>query len=234
MTIWAVVPAAGRGSRMGTALPKPYLGLCGRTVIEHTLAALESHPAIARIIVALAAADDYWDTLPVARNPRIVTVQGGEERCHSVSNALAHLTEIGDEQDWVLVHDAARPCLRIEDLEGLISVVDGDPVGGLLACPVADTVKRGDEHDRVVETVSRARLWRALTPQMFRMGILYCALKSVLDSGMTVTDEAAAMEHAGYQPRLVAGHGDNIKITTPADLAMAEWLLGRQGSNRCV
>jgi len=228
MTVWAVVPAAGRGVRMASEIPKPYLPLHGRTVLEWSIDVLTRHPAIARIVVALADDDRYWDRLDVARSTSIIRVAGGEERCLSVCNALAELRQIGDDEDWVVVHDAARPCLRIEDLDHLIRRVEDDGSGGLLAYPVSDTVKRSDDSGYVLETISRVRLWRALTPQMFQLGILFSAIRSAADAGIMVTDEAAAMERAGYRPILVEGHGDNIKITTPDDLTLADHLLAHR------
>jgi len=232
MTVWAVVPAAGRGVRMASEVPKPYLSLHGRTVLEWSIDVLTRHPAIARTVIALSEEDRYWERLDVARSPSIIRVAGGEERCLSVYNALARLRQIGDDEDWVVVHDAARPCLRIEDLDLLIRRVEDDGTGGLLACPVSDTVKRSDDSGYVVETISRVRLWRALTPQMFQLGMLFAAIRSATDAGVMVTDEAAAMERTGYRPILVGGHGDNIKITTPDDLTLAEHLLSDRRSPR--
>lgn len=225
---WVVVPAAGVGRRMGAALPKQYLALAGRRVIEHTLARLAAHPLIRGVVVALADGDDHWEGLSLDLPVPLVRVTGGEERCHSVLNALDHLTVKGDGQDWVLVHDAARPCLRPEDLDRLITELAEDPVGGVLGVPVRDTMKRAGSDGRIRETVDRNGLWHAQTPQMFRLDPLRDALRSALDAGVAVTDEAQAMERAGFSPRLVEGHADNIKITRPEDLALAEFFLARQ------
>ena len=225
---WAVIPAAGSGRRMGSDRPKQYLSLAGRRVIEHTLARIAGHRAIAGTVVALSPGDPYWPEVALPQGERVERVDGGTERCHSVLNALARLAELGDEADWVLVHDAARPCLRVEDIDHLIGSLRDHPVGGLLALPVADTLKRGNDQAEVEQTVDRSHMWRALTPQMFRLGPLRRALGEALAQDKLVTDDASAMEQAGFRPLLVQGHGDNIKITHPADLALAELYLQQQ------
>ena len=226
---WAVVPAAGVGARMRAAVPKQYLPLGGRTVIEQTLARLCAHPRIDGVVVALGAEDGYWSDLGFQCEKRLERVDGGAERCHSVLNALERLATFGGDDDWVLVHDAARPCLRLGDIDHLIEQVDtGDAVGGLLAVPVRDTMKRSDDNGGVERTVDRANLWHALTPQMFRLGELRDALSRALEAGVLVTDEASAMEWVGHRPLLVEGHADNLKITRPEDLALAEFYLRAQ------
>ncbi len=165
--------------------------------------------------------------LALAGNARVQAVSGGAERADSVRQGLAALRSRLDDDDWVLVHDAARPCLQAVELAALIERVGGDEVGGLLAAPVVDTLKRMDEVGRVAETVGRERLWRALTPQMFRFGILSRALADAAQRGMAVTDEAQAVELAGFRPLLVAGSADNLKITLPEDLPRAEHILTR-------
>ncbi|WP_459864287.1 2-C-methyl-D-erythritol 4-phosphate cytidylyltransferase [Endothiovibrio diazotrophicus] len=225
---WAVVPAAGVGARMKAAVPKQYLPLAGRTVIEQTLARLGVHPRIDGIVVALGAEDGYWEGLDFRCERRLERVDGGAERCHSVLNALARLAAFADAADWVLVHDAARPCLRGEDVNRLIERLADHPVGGLLAVPVRDTMKRADAAGEVVRTEERIGLWHALTPQMFRLGVLREALAGALAAGQLVTDEASAMEWAGHRPLLVEGHADNLKITRPEDLALAEFYLRAQ------
>jgi 2-C-methyl-D-erythritol 4-phosphate cytidylyltransferase len=220
-----VVPAAGVGRRMGVAIPKQYLELHGRPVIEHTLERLIEHADIAGVCVAIEENDGQWQNCGYATHPKIVRAPGGVERCHSVLNALALLRHRADAGDWVLVHDAARPCLRREDLDALINTLREHPVGGLLGVPVRDTMKRSDEQGAVVETVAREQLWHAFTPQMFRLGMLQQALQGALDKGLEVTDEAAAMELAGYRPLMIQGHADNIKITRPEDLALAAFYL---------
>lgn len=222
---WAVVPAAGSGSRMASDVPKQYLTILGKTVLEHTVERLASHPQITGVVVAVAPDDKHWDTLKFNTSKPVIKTLGGAERCHSVKNALYEVTRHGSDQDWVLVHDAARPCLRHQDLDNLFKQLSAHMVGGLLAYPVKDTMKRADEKQRVVETVDRSHLWHALTPQMFRLHLIRKVLNDSIDNGVVVTDESSAMEQAGYQPKLVEGHADNIKITTPGDLAVAEALL---------
>lgn len=227
---WAVVPAAGIGRRMAAALPKQYLPLAGKRVIDHTLQRLLDHPRIERVVVALSAQDRWWQQGGFAGNPRIRCVDGGAERCHSVLNALRELQQVAAADDWVLVHDAARPCLRHEDIDRLIDQLAGDRVGGLLAVPLHDTIKSAGADLRVRDTPERERLWRAFTPQMFRLAALTSALQDALAAGTPVTDEASAMEHAGQAPKLVEGHSDNIKITRPEDLELAAFYLRQQAS----
>lgn len=222
---WAVVPAAGSGARMGTDIPKQYLKILGKTVLEHTVERLASHPQISGVVVAIAADDKHWDNLSFATKKPVIKTLGGDERCHSVKNALYEVTRHAGDQDWVLVHDAARPCLRPEDLDNLFNQLSTHMVGGLLAYPVKDTMKRADDKQRVVETVDRSQLWHALTPQMFRLHLIRKVLNESIKKGIVVTDESSAMEQAGYKPKLVEGHADNIKITTPGDLTVAEALL---------
>ena len=236
--LWAVVPAAGIGSRMQASVPKQYLPLHGRSVIECSLQRLTSLPAIQGIVVALAADDTWWPDLHLELDSPLLTVVGGDQRCDSVLNALELLTEKAVATDWVMVHDAARPCVQRADLEKLYQQVTQAGQGGLLAVPVRDTMKRAardhidSDRMQVVETVDRKDLWHALTPQMFRLGELHRALSQALADGQQVTDEAAAMEYGGYQPLLVEGHHDNIKITHPDDLALAEYYLGKQDRDR--
>jgi 2-C-methyl-D-erythritol 4-phosphate cytidylyltransferase len=228
--LWAVVPAAGSGQRMGSALPKQYLQLRGRAVLDHALAALLGHPAIRRVVVAVAPADTHWRSGDHAADPRVRWVEGGAERCHSVLNALDALAADAVATDWVLVHDAARPCLRAADLRHLVDTLRDHPVGGLLGVPVRDTMKRCAADGSVEATIDRAGLWHAYTPQMFRFGLLRDALRAALADGVLVTDEAAAVERTGLAPRMVAGSFDNIKVTQPQDLALAEYFLAQEGS----
>jgi 2-C-methyl-D-erythritol 4-phosphate cytidylyltransferase len=182
-------------------------------------------------MVGLAPDDDHWrgHAPEWARYTRLLgTYAGGPTRAHTVLNGLAALGGHARAEDWVLVHDAVRPCVRSGDIDRLITEVEQSEHGGLLALPMADTVKRADEQELVIETVPRARLWRALTPQMFRFGDLRRALQQALAQGIEITDEAMAIELAGGRPRLVAGHPDNIKITLPGDLALAELFLRQQ------
>ncbi len=225
---WAVVPAAGVGRRMGNPTPKQYLELSGRPVIEHTLETLLACPRLDGVYVAVSAQDEWWSDIAVAKHPQVVRVDGGAERCHSVLNALNLLQQSAALDDWVLVHDAARPCLRMQDLEHLIDQLQEHPVGGVLGVPVRDTMKRADSQAAITETVSRDGLWHAYTPQMFRLGPLHQALEQAIAKGLTVTDDASAMELAGVTPVMVEGHDDNIKITRPEDLSLAEFYLKQQ------
>jgi len=222
---WAIVPAAGSGSRMAADIPKQYLKILGKTILEHTVERLASHPQISGVVVAIAADDKHFSTLSFNTDKPVIKTLGGAERCHSVKNALYEVTRHAKDQDWILVHDAARPCLRHEDLDKLFKILSSHMVGGLLGYPVKDTMKRADDKLRVAETVDRSHLWHALTPQMFRLHLIKKVLNDSIAKGIVVTDESSAMEQAGYQPKLVEGHADNIKITTPEDLAVAEALL---------
>jgi 2-C-methyl-D-erythritol 4-phosphate cytidylyltransferase len=221
MRYWVVIPAAGAGRRMSSARPKQYLELAGRTVLEWSLQPFLSRSDVAGIAVALASDDAFFTSLAVARDPRVKNVAGGVERADSVRSALRSLDAADD--DFVLVHDAARPCLHPQDLERLIHELQSDDVGGLLACPVSDTLKAGDENLRVTHTPPRDGLWRALTPQMFRFAVLNRALSE--RTAIRVTDDASAIEAIGLKPKLIPGRVDNIKITVPEDLTYAEFIL---------
>lgn len=221
--VWVVIPAAGIGARMQADRPKQYLPLVGRTVIEHTLACFETHPLVAGIVVAVSPEDEYWGKLTVAA--AVHTVQGGKERANSVLNALDYLAVALriPASAWVLVHDAARPCLPRTDLDKLLAARSTcGEVGALLAMPVRDTMKRAILGTAMVShTEERDGLWHALTPQMARLGVLRSALARALDAGVAVTDEASALEWSGLHPQLVEGDARNIKVTRPADLDLA-------------
>lgn len=222
---WTVIPAAGVGSRMRADRPKQYLPLAGKSVIEHTLSCFLDHSGSLGLVISLAADDPYWANLGCATDPRIQRADGGAERADSVLAGLRRLSELGArDEDWVLVHDAARPNLSRQDLDKLLAELGDDPVGGLLAVPARDTLKRADLDGRVAETIDRSVIWQAFTPQMFRLGALRDALVGALKAGAAVTDEASALEWAGFSPRLVEGRSDNLKITRPEDL---QWLQQR-------
>ncbi len=232
MTYHALVPAAGWGSRMGPqnrrATPKQYLPLAGQPMIRHALATLCASPAISNVFVVLAPDDALWPAAQMAAlGPKLRVLRcGGETRAQSVANGLrAMAAELGDAgaigNDWVLVHDAARPCLTVAMVAKLIAEVGEDDAGGLLAVPVADTLKRASDTGHVVQTVPRENLWQAQTPQMFRHRLLLDAL----DFAPQVTDDASAMEALGLAPRLVAADASNLKVTYPLDLQIAEWIL---------
>lgn len=221
MTIWAVVPAAGVGRRMGADVPKQYLRLNGKTVLEHTLGRLLEHSRISGVVVAVATGDRQFAALPVAG--QVIRADGGDERADSVLSALDRIPG-AEPDDWVLVHDAVRPCLAASDLDRLIDSVLEANCGGLLASPARDTMKRVDS-GRVTSTVPREDLWHALTPQMFPLAALRDALIAARAEGASSTDEAQAMERQGYRPLVVEGRADNIKITRPEDLELAAVLL---------
>ena len=225
---WGIVPAAGIGSRMQSATPKQYLQLHNKTVLEHTLCRLAQLTSLEAIVVAISDNDPYWPKLNLDIAKPIQTVKGGAERCHSVLNALESLADKAESSDWVLVHDAARPCVRTDDLVKLVTDVQNHSTGGLLGIPVRDTMKRTDDQSNVTETVERNNLWHALTPQMFRFGQLQQAMNDAINKQFLVTDEASAMEFAGYTPVMIEGHADNIKITRPEDLELASFYLQHQ------
>lgn len=224
---WIVVPAAGVGARMGSTFPKQYLPLAGKTVIENTLERLLALPNIAGIYLVLSPEDNHWDGLSLAENSRIRRIAGGAERCDSVLNALEHLQEIASPDDWVLVHDAARPCVHEHSILKLIDEVKNHAVGGILGVPVGDTLKQVND-STIRSTADRRFLWHAQTPQMFRIDLLHNCLRKALADGKVITDESSALECYGYQPLMVQGRSDNIKITRPEDLAIAVILLQQQ------
>ena len=217
----ALVPAAGFGARMGNELPKQYLDLAGRPMIWHALSTLCASPNIKTVFVVLAPDDEYfarydWSHCAGKLEPLYC---GGATRAESVANGL--LASELEPDDWVLVHDVARPCLSVHLLSRMIAELRDDPVGGILAVPVADTLKRGDSQQRIAHTEPREGLWQAQTPQMFRTGLLAQALQQC----KTVTDEASAIEALGLQPKLVASDSSNFKVTYPQDIVLAELLL---------
>lgn len=220
---YAIVPAAGSGSRFGAEKPKQYLDLLGRPLIFHTLAALVACPAIERVWVVLAPDDPWWPRYDWSElGPKLETVAcGGATRAESVGNGLRAAAMVAADDDWILVHDAARPCLDQAMLAALFAELAADPVGGILAVPVADTIKRADDAQRVAATEPRDGLWQAQTPQMFRYGLL----REALDGTRAVTDEAGAIEALGRKPKLVRGDATNLKVTYPADLALAAMIL---------
>ena len=224
---WVIVPAAGSARRMGAAVPKQYLPLAGRTVIAWSLAPFLERERISGVVVVLAEGDPRWSLTQLGAHAKIITTTGGAERMDSVLAGLQALETRASARDWVLVHDAARPCLSSTDLDRLVNELSNDEVGGLLAAPVVDTLKRADARGAIERSEPRERLWRALTPQLFRRGELERALESAFAAGVTITDEAMAFERLGRSPLLVEGADDNLKLTTPADLAIAESLLSR-------
>jgi 2-C-methyl-D-erythritol 4-phosphate cytidylyltransferase len=220
---YAIVPAAGNGARFGSEVPKQYLELAGKPMIHHSLAALCHCAWIDRVWVVLSPGDEWWATYDWSSLGAKLHVVfcGGATRAETVVNGLMAAAGFLADDDWVLVHDAARPCLSQEMLAALCEELGDDPVGGLLAVPVADTLKRADAEQRVAATQSRDGLWQAQTPQMFRYGLL-C---KVLAGNFAVTDEAGAIEASGLKPRLVRADASNLKVTYPADLRLAELIL---------
>lgn len=223
-TLWCVVAAAGSGARFGGDVPKQYLDLAGKPLLLHTLEALASHPSIAGIVLVRAAGDERLKDVTVLRGKPILSAIGGATRADSVLAGLQALPTQVDDSHFVLVHDAARPCVTQQDISRLLTV--GIPAGGaLLAAPLRDTLKRADSENRCVATESRDARWRAMTPQLFRNGALRDALLDASRAQVAITDEAMAMERMGHKPLLVEGDERNIKVTTPADFAYAAFLL---------
>ncbi|NLB57598.1 MAG: 2-C-methyl-D-erythritol 4-phosphate cytidylyltransferase [Gammaproteobacteria bacterium] len=226
--IWAVVPAAGLGSRFGGDVPKQYLEVAGEPLLAHTLRTLLAHPGVAGAVVVLAQDDPRWPGWSELEGKSVLACVGGESRAESVLAGLGALPESVRADDFVLVHDAARPNLHADDLGQLLERGRADPVGGILAAPVRDTLKRAGDEGGIDRTEPRERLWRALTPQLFRRLQLARAMQAARDAGVAVTDESMAMERKGARPLLIEGREDNIKITTPADLDYFEFLLSRR------
>ena len=223
---WAVIPAAGVGSRVvGSPVPKQYLRIEGKTILEHALSPLINSENIVGVVVVLHKDDQWFSDLTIdAKGKELWTVEGGSTRAQSVLNALTHLKDYADKGDFVVVHDAARPCFSDIDLQRLLDVCIEDAVGGILATPVRDTIKKVDDSS-VVDTVSRDNLWRALTPQMFRYGLLLDALSEASKDKLEITDEASAVERYGFRPRAIEGDVKNIKVTTAEDILIAQMYL---------
>lgn len=253
MKLWVVVPAAGLGQRFAQRpnqrqdnkvnqssadvdpanpdLPKQYQLLNGKALIVHTLERLLSvEPE--RVVVAIHPQDSHWHTLPMSTDPRVIAVEGGAERSDSVLRALLALAGLAQPDDRVLVHDVARPCITPEDIKQLIRLAGDHPAGGVLGAAVTDTVKRVDDKGLILSTEDRGSLWAAMTPQLCRYALLVSALEQARDQGLTITDEASALEAAGHQPRVVSGRRDNIKVTYREDMVLAEAILAYQDSPR--
>ncbi len=223
-SLFAVVPAAGIGSRMQADRPKQYLTILDQTILEHTLNRLLGFLPLNKIILPIAKHDPYFPLLPLAQHEKIVTCEGGAERFESVLNGLNQLLEIGaSENDWVMVHDVARPCITHKDLETLFA--QRNEHGAILGMQVRDTMKRCDDRGRILKTVEREHLWHALTPQLARIGLLKSSIETCITDQHGITDEASALEYCGYQPLMVAGLPSNIKVTRPDDLAIAHTFL---------
>ncbi len=224
MRIWAVIPAAGIGLRYRSEIPKQYLSLCGMPVVLHSIDRLLEIKEIEEIFVVLSPEDTFWQNLDYV-HPKLKTTLGGSERSQSVSLALKELSCKAHEEDWVLVHDAVRPCVSQSDLQKLIETIRNDDTGGLLAYPLSDTIKEVDDTLFVRKTISREELWSAMTPQMFKYGLLRKAYEETVLAGLSVTDEAGAIESLGLRPKIVQGEKANIKITHAEDMALAESII---------
>lgn len=223
--LWAVIPAAGSGRRMGSTIPKQYLALADSCVLDITLQAVLGEPAVDGVFVALASDDDHFAGCQHAS--AVVAIAGGSDRARSVLNVLDYLIDRFSPEDWVLVHDAARPCVRADKLRQLVDTASQRNCGAILATPVVNTLKHV-EHQRVATTVDRSHLWQAHTPQIFRLGELHHAIQQGLQQNLDITDEASAMEYIGKPPLIVSDSRDNIKITEADDLALAACILAAQ------
>ncbi len=224
MRIWAVVPAAGVGLRYRSSIPKQYLPLCGIPVVLHSINRLIKIKEIKEVFVVLSPEDTFWQKLDYS-NPKLKTTLGGNNRSESVSNALNDLSAKADKEDWVLVHDAVRPCVSQSDIQKLIEAIRNEDIGGLLAYPLSDTIKEVDDGLSVRKTIAREKLWSAMTPQIFRYGLLREAYKEAILTGVSVTDEAGAIELLGLRPKIIQGEKTNIKMTHAQDMALAESII---------
>jgi 2-C-methyl-D-erythritol 4-phosphate cytidylyltransferase len=224
--VWAIIPAAGSGTRMQSRLPKQYLSFQGKTLLEHSLDRLLSHPAITGAVVVLREDDVHWEELNYQAAKPLFTTHGGAQRQDSVYSGLTSLQYHCGNEAMALVHDAVRPLVSHTDLGRVIDAARQNQAGAILACPVTDTLKRGNKRMEIEDTLSREDLWRALTPQVFHLAPLLNALHQVIEKGVAITDDAQAIELLGFSPALVEGSADNFKITSPSDLQLAEkiWL----------
>ncbi len=234
VAFWAIIPAAGVGHRMGAGIAKQYMPLADSTVIQESMSCFLRHPKISAITIALHAEDQSWSSLDIPANKPIYTVIGGVTRAHSVQIALQRIKREAKDDDFVLVHDAARPCLQYSDLDSLLQKLVEDKVGGILAMPVSDTIKQANAKQKnsddvnIASTIDRTSLWKAYTPQMFRVATLDKALKYCFKNNIKITDEASAVEALGLNVKLILGREDNIKITRADDIALAEAIIKSQ------
>ena len=228
MKFWAILPAAGIGRRMGSSTPKQYHSICGTPVLIHSINRLLEIPEIEHLVVVLHPKDQYWPAFNFS-NERVSTVTGGEERVNSVINGLQSLSGQANNSDWILVHDAVRPCVTQSDIKNLMSQLKESKVGGLLGAPIDNTVKQLSDDNEIELTVDRSQLWSALTPQMFRFDLLKRSLSNAVSINLNVTDEASAIEAMGFKPIIVPGDKSNIKITHDSDLELARYYLSIGG-----
>ncbi|NMP29940.1 2-C-methyl-D-erythritol 4-phosphate cytidylyltransferase [Thalassotalea sp. M1531] len=224
ISVTAIVPAAGVGKRMKSDCPKQYLTIAGKTILEHTVHKLLACQHITEVVIAIGQRDEYFADTKLGKHPKVSVVDGGKERVDSVFSGLTAC----DEEQWVMVHDAARPCVQVADIESLIVQCQQSNVGGLLAAKVKDTMKRSHANGLVESTVERENLWHALTPQMYKAGELKAAIEDGLRKGVIITDESSAIEAFGLPSQLVEASSENLKITQPEDLALAEFILLKQ------
>lgn len=222
-----VIPAAGIGKRVGADIPKQYLSILNKTIIEHSIIPFLAHPDINTVVVSIAENDRWFNTLTIAQHPKLIQVGGGKERVNSVLNALKVLPT----NDFVLVHDAARPCLQVSDINKLIAHARSFQQGAILASRVRDTMKRSDQDNQIMHTVERENLWHALTPQLFQNKQLINAIECVEDQHL-MTDEASAIELVGGTVTIIEGRSDNLKVTQAEDLLLAEFYLSKFNSDR--
>lgn len=227
--LWVVIPAAGIGKRMGVDIPKQYITVCDKAIIEHTVEKFTSRNDLQGILVALSNSDQHWSTLELSKNNKITTVTGGEERYKSVYNALCSLKNKAGDDDWILVHDAVRPCITTSEIDQFIADLDHlNGIGGILALPCFETMKKANTNHEIEETIDRKFIWHAQTPQMFRYKKLFLAIEKIMNENIFITDEAMAMELAGYKPILIQGTHSNIKITDQNDLKYLESFLRQE------
>lgn len=219
---FAIIPAAGIGTRFKSDTPKQYLKIHNQTILERVVNLFSSHPLIEKVIVVLHEQDRWWKTLTIKNAEKILTVIGGKERVNSVLSGLFVLNNIADKDDFIIVHDAARPCLKFDDISRLMTAIKDHPVGGLLGLPVVDTLKKINAQNEVIATISRDHLWQAQTPQCFRFQILKSAIEKSLLENNIITDESSALEYAGYHPKMILGDARNIKITFMEDLRLLD------------
>lgn len=228
--IWAILPAAGSGKRFSAQKPKQFFELNGKPVAEHSLCRLIAVPQIEAIIIPSDLDCSLWSQVPSLQQSNVKQVKGGEQRAHSVLNGLLSIDQMASDNDWVLVHDIARPCITLEDINKLITALEGHAVGGILTASVNETLKKVDSDQQIEATLDRAQYRLAQTPQLFKYGLLKTAIENCLQQGITPTDEALAIENAGLPVLAVEGRHDNIKITRQEDLAIASAILNRQES----
>tara|TARA_Y100000817_G_scaffold158440_1_gene123919 strand:- start:72 stop:776 length:705 start_codon:yes stop_codon:yes gene_type:complete len=227
--LWVVIPAAGIGKRMGVDIPKQYITVCDKAIIEHTVEKFTSRNDLQGILVALSNSDQHWSTLELSKNNKITTVTGGEERYKSVYNALCSLKNKAGDDDWILVHDAVRSCITTFEIDQFIADLDHlNGIGGILALPCFETMKKANTNHEIEETIDRKFIWHAQTPQMFRYKKLFLAIEKIMNENIFITDEAMAMELAGYKPMLIQGTHSNIKITDQNDLKYLESFLRQE------